>query len=798
MDDQQLNQLISALEKVSKESTLATFVKSFPGLGDKIANQVGKGTKDANKNLDNAAKGFKGIGKDIKGGETSLTKILFNSSKNLASGTAGLKDATNIAAGALSKIPMAGKLAQFGLTSIGEYVENSVTTFRNLSTVGAGLNGELVNFRQLAAASRLSLDDFASIVKNNTESLAAFAGGVEGGTRNFARLSKDMFETGNAQGSYADQLYKLGYSFEDMNELLVENTNLSRIRNLEDGETRKKALESALGLAKQMDIVAKLTGKDAKAAKDDLTARLRNGATQAKIRLLEKDGVKGAADAYKGAQTALKAAPKVVQDLMDDLIQTGVPMTEATKNFAATNKEAYALAQKAAAATKAGDIEAAQKYAEQAAAATAKQADSRQGLYIATLQQVSGVAATQASVLEQTGPLIDNMRQYAEKQGKVLGESATYAETFRDMLKEMTTVQGEQIKAVKGAGDPLLSVAAETEKLVRNSQSAVQSEIAKIFTESGTIGQGLNEFANILTGINDPKQINAVVEQLMRFATANDLDSKTLQAYLENPKVYGVGEEQAKILKEMLPQVQQAEEVLKDPASTTQQRNEAQAVLTASRVIIEDIDAAAMTKLGKVPPLVSPETALESERLKSLGEQGNKGAQDQTEIRERGTFDVIKGLFNSDDESKPESNEEPNPRDGGSLKATGRLIENFGDGTPLTGHGNEGVITAQQLENMAMGVSNIIKSVSPNTGASASINPEIFTNVAAKFEQVAQQLSQNNKATSQSADNDPFDKLNSTIEMLAASSSKHLDVAKKQLKTQKGLGGDIFKGFGLG
>lgn len=788
MDDQQVQKIIEALQQVAKESTLGTFVKSFPGLGDKIAGQVGKGIKPAQQNIDAAGKDLQGLGKNLSKGESGLSKVLFDGAKSFAAGNASLKDAVNMTSGVLGELPIAGKLAKLGIQSIGEYTENSVKTFRNLSTVGAGLNGELVNFRQLAAASRLSLDEFGSIVKNNTETLAAFAGGVEGGTRNFARLSKDMFETGNANGKYAEQLYSLGYSFEDMNELIVDNINLSRMRDLDDAESRKKSLESALGLAKQMDVMAKLTGKDAKAAKDELTDRMRNGATQAKIRLLEKQGVKGAADAYKASQAELAKGPKILRDLFDDTVQLGVPLTEATKNFAATNREAYALAQKAKEATQRGDQAAAAEYARQAVAATAKQADSVQGLTISTMSQVSSVAQGQAKVLEETGPLIDNMRQYAKKQGEVIGETLTYQTAFKNMLKEMTAVQSNQINTTKGAADPLLNVAKETEMFTRNSSSAVTSEIAKVFSSGGTIGTALNQFADVVNKINDPAEINKVTEQLMRFMSSNDLTSATLEEYLKNPTKHGVGEDQAKVLKEILPSLKQAEATLADPSSSTQDRQSAQAAITAARVIIQDIDQEAMKKFG-----VATKLDLNTEKLKiEATEQQDAGAANQAARREEGSFGFLKRMFSSDDEKKTEPKaEEPNPRDGGSLKATGRLIENFGNGTPVTGHGNEGMITAEQLENMAMGVSNIIKSVSPNAGPGAGID-QALTNVVAKFEQITQQISQNNKPTSQSADDDPFDKLNSNIGMLVASSFKQLDVAKKSLKTQKNQGGNLF------
>ena len=328
----------------------------------------------------------------------------------------GLGDATK-------SLGIFGKMVG-GISTLIGYLEGTQRTFQGLSKVGAGLDGNLLELRSSAARARLPLDTFATLVANNATELAGFSGGVSAGTRKVAALGEALFANDGA----IDGFMNLGYSIEEANEFLVSNIAIQRRQARITGMSDAQQVTAALELAKQFDIVAKLTGKDAKAQQDDLIARQRDGATSSKLRLLEKQGIIGAEGAYTAAQGALQTAPAVVRDLMADLTQTGVPMTKATQNFAALNSEAYGLLRQAADATKRGDQSGAQRYAEQAALATAKSADSVRNLTIGTYGQISEVAQGQANVLQEMAPLIDAVADHTSKMEASLGRTVTLVE----------------------------------------------------------------------------------------------------------------------------------------------------------------------------------------------------------------------------------------------------------------------------------------------------------------------------------------------------------------------------------
>ena len=253
-------------------------------------------------------------------------------------------------------------------------------------------------------------------------------------------------------------------------------------------------------MAKSLDIMAKVAGKDLKQMQDDNIARMRDGATQAKLRLLEQRGVAGATDAYQKSLVSLGAAPKVAKDLLKDLVQTGAPMTDATKAFAATNKEAYAALVQQANAIKQGKVEEAEALGKKATAASIAYANSEQGLTLATLGQLSPIAKQQADNLEQVGPLIDQIKERAKQIGEPLNDTASYVRTFNDIIKQTADITGAQTSGgVKGQelSRELNNIQAD----IGRSASKINESIGKFLDSNTALISGISGVADQLRGI---------------------------------------------------------------------------------------------------------------------------------------------------------------------------------------------------------------------------------------------------------------------------------------------------------
>ena len=71
---------------------------------------------------------------------------------------------------------------------LGNRLDVNIETFRQLSQIGATFGQSIVELRQAAATAALPLDDFAALVGNNSESLAALFGSTTQGAKGIALL----------------------------------------------------------------------------------------------------------------------------------------------------------------------------------------------------------------------------------------------------------------------------------------------------------------------------------------------------------------------------------------------------------------------------------------------------------------------------------------------------------------------------------------------------------------------------------------------------------------------------------
>ena len=427
-------------------------------------------------------------------------------------------------------------------SSIVSFIEETNDTFQKLSKVGAGLEGRLSELRIGAADTRMPLGTFANMVGSNAELLAGFQGGVTGGIKVFRNLSKAMME-----GDTINQFQNLGFTLEESNEFILKNLEVqrrqARFRNRDGSLSEQAMLEASLRMAKSLDVMAKVAGKQLDQMQDEIINRQRVGATDAKLRLLEQQGIIGARDAYDRANEALAGAPKVTRDLLAELVQTGVPMSAATKQFAALNGEAYDALRKQAMAIKSGDTEAAAKLGAQATAATVKSVGSTQNLTVATLAGVSEIAQQQANVLEETSPLIDQIQNTAKRTGVALQTTEDYVKVFNRILEE---AQARTDTQAGGAGqDQELSVTVnEIQKGLANTASELnkfigqqirgQTDIANMLDGAAKeITRGLDLTTQFFKGLNNdpadpanvrPEQINSLQAEIdSNTATADRL-----------------------------------------------------------------------------------------------------------------------------------------------------------------------------------------------------------------------------------------------------------------------------------
>jgi hypothetical protein len=267
--------------------------------------------------------------------------------------------------------------------------ELGLDTFRQLSKGGTNFSNSLDQMGVAALQSRMNLKDFADVIQTNGKNLAGLGGSVTRGAEAFAKLSKGFFDTG-----MTDELRQLGYTSKELNEVLAIQASTQRSTMGNDAASRKKAYDSAEALAREMDMIAKLTGKSREEQMEAAKKRASDGQVEAKLRLI---GLEQGAEAEAAARAAFQkqfaeAEARGMGQMAKELFATGtVTSDEAATQYALLGEAAQKTGEQMKYLSE-GNIKAAEASSKEADAANAKNQRDPTLLRIATLGDAAGTA----------------------------------------------------------------------------------------------------------------------------------------------------------------------------------------------------------------------------------------------------------------------------------------------------------------------------------------------------------------------------------------------------------------------
>ena len=694
-------------------------------------------------------------------GAKDIDSALGAMKNSIAQGGGSISDFSRGVESLVPNIPLLKQLTGGAVGGL-QYIEQLQDTFNMLSKVGAGGAGDLGELQRLAGEANLALPTFANLVAQNSELLAGFAGGVDAGKRRFVALNKELYDTG-----LISQFKNLGFSSEEASEFVLTNMDSMRRSARLQGLTDAEQVAVAADLAKNLSVVAKLTGKDAKGLQDEMVARQRDGATIGAIRLKEMNGAANAAENYDAILAATSGLPKVAQDLIKDQIQLQAPLSEATQGFAAINSRANDIAaQLNNALDRGASKEEVTRLADEYAAAVTGFAATAEGARVSTLAQVSGVGETQAGVLGELKPQVDALDEIISGNVTAMTTAKQAADAYLENVRKLRDGVDQQANLDKkrGPGQVALNFVNEGQVALAEASGTINEDIGKQVQSNTALVSALNSGSKLFQQI--PEKLQTLYDGIS--AVIPGQDNSEVIATLES-RMGEVVDGQL-VTQELIDRYKASS----DPTKTG---NEQQSMLPS-----ELFDNEGNMKVNVVKALGS--SGRDSEGTESV---------ESTAEEAKGFFSRMFGF------------------DSGTLGKTGSLFKDFGAGMPAMLHGLEAVIPKDSPQGELLGAfpSGLESVSSMMQNVATKFDPGAMTDqmknmmqtggnpLSEKDKMMAALNPQQNTSSTGTTSEDGIESLNMTMKQLVQINSRQLQELQKQLKAVKGMDGNVLTNVGI-
>ena len=326
------------LENAATEATLLKLLKAMGSKGDggskgsgeqskkqlaALAKQTGKTTKE----LEELEEAANNVGNVYIRGMGQIANAFKGLTGELLTGGDRISDFTSHITGALESIPIVGGL----IGGIGQLlvstIDNQVDTFRDLSKVGIDFGENLYEASYMAAKTSLNMEQYSGVISSNAEMLAKLGGSAGNGAKAF---------TGLLQGvSKNSQLFmQLGMTMEEVSEYTADYVTQQQRLGRGERLSSKQSLSSAQAYIKEVDKLAKATGKQ----RDEISGAMNEVANDKRLKgvLAGLDEIAGLA--ITSTVTMLSARDAELGEAVKEMIAMGgVPYSEAATALALLN-----------------------------------------------------------------------------------------------------------------------------------------------------------------------------------------------------------------------------------------------------------------------------------------------------------------------------------------------------------------------------------------------------------------------------------------------------------------------------
>jgi hypothetical protein len=404
------------------------------------------------------------LGKEMKGAGNAalgLAGNLLSGSQSVGAYSEALKTNTKM-------------LGTFGAAVDGlvKFAEQSLGEYQSLTRLGATFGASISDIKLAAAEMGMEVKEMTEFFQKNQSSMRSFGGTTEEAVQTFRGFSKSFLDD---TAGFSNRLRMMGYTVGDINESLALYGELQEVDTLRNQMANRTANAAAFDMATQMDALAKLTGKQ----KDEIAAEMRERRRQGDIQaFLMGQSAEGAAAFQASTQELSATVGPQFASLIEDLTIRGAPISEANKAAYIALGEAAGEYDKLAGmyrdAERTGDFSAYNRQLSTVQAATIDRLKSEDAQQIAMLGGMNDMTQAFGQMYEQTFDFRRGVEGAAE--------GAQDLETVVNSMKATVMSQQEAQQTAQG----LIRETVAMQEQVRTTVIAVQEEATKRLEQLAT------------------------------------------------------------------------------------------------------------------------------------------------------------------------------------------------------------------------------------------------------------------------------------------------------------------------
>jgi hypothetical protein len=461
-----------------------------------------------------------------------ITASAFKTAGNLTSLAGELIDGAGAAsdlAGAFKDLPFGLGLVASAFQKLLQLQEAELESYRQLTKAGINFGGSLTTIRLEALSLGMTLEQFGSVLTNNSVALASMGAGAEDGAKNFVKLAKDL-----RNSPMGEQLRALGFSAEETANGLANYIKMTGGRTAEEMRNTKGLTESAGQYMKQLDMLAALTGKSREEQEKALQEEAANAQFQAYLQTLSEDERK---KAMAGFQNALATGGKGAADLFRSKLQGIPPLTEAGQTFMAMSQNANKAMDAQVAAVK--DSTKNMKDLDRANAgfrvALGQDGKKLVGPLGAALISAGGAMGDYASTA------ISTQTQLANQNVKSVEDEIALREKLREEQERQASAAAkaaETEKAMRDMGAKVYQALIPAIQFLTNEVNKLIPQFASMATDAApAVGRALKDIVQWIKDLIDPKTREEAIKKLTD--TIGEILGKVFQKIWDNFSLFG-------------------------------------------------------------------------------------------------------------------------------------------------------------------------------------------------------------------------------------------------------------------